>query len=136
MTRAIALISVLSLRLAGAGATVRLEATADIWVSSFPGEEDHSAGKHAAFKLKTIQEMAVVRFDASPAAGREVLKARLFLRRAGKDMLRYIRVSTVNADWEEGTRGAASAPATGRRTTTPTAGPRAPGPGPAPSSAT
>ena len=113
MTRAIALISVLSLRFAGAGATVRLEATADIWVSSFPGEEDHSAGKHAAFKLKTIQEMAVVRFDASPAAGREVLKARLFLRRAGKDMLRYIRVSTVNADWEEGTRGGRLGPGDG-----------------------
>jgi hypothetical protein len=90
--------------LTGGAQTVRLQATADIWGSSFQGEEGFSAGKHPFFKLKTIQELALVRFDAAPALGREVLRARLLLRRAGKDKLRYIRVSTVNADWEEGTR--------------------------------
>jgi len=89
---------------AGGGETVRLRATADIWVSSFQGEEGFSAGRHPFFKLKTIQELALIRFDAAPALGREALRARLFLRRAGRDKLRYIRVSTVNADWEEGTR--------------------------------
>jgi len=88
----------------GEAQTVRLQATADIWVSSFQGEEGFSAGKHPFFKLKTIQELALIRFDAAPALGREVLRARLLVRRAGKDKLRYIRVSTVNGDWEEGTR--------------------------------
>jgi len=90
--------------LATGGDTVRLPATADAWLSCFPGEEDYSAGRHPFLKLKSIQELAVVRFDAAPAAGREVLAARLFLRRAGSDMLRYLRVSTVNGDWAEGTR--------------------------------
>ena len=83
--------------------SVRLKATADIWVSdAVEKERNTSAGKCPRFKLKTIQEMAAIRFDPSPARGRRVLKATLFLRRASSDMLRYIRVSTVNADWVEG----------------------------------
>ncbi|KPK83984.1 MAG: hypothetical protein AMJ81_06850 [Phycisphaerae bacterium SM23_33] len=88
---------------AAGGEVVRLEATADIWVSAFRGEQGCSAGRYKAFKLKSIQEMAVVRFGPARAAGREVVKARLFLRRDGQDMLRYLRVSTVNGDWVEGT---------------------------------
>jgi hypothetical protein len=89
---------------AGARAeTVRLPATADIWVSDANDQERNtSSGKCPRLKLKSIQEMAAVRFDARPARGREVLRARLYLRRSGDDMLRYIRVSTVNADWVEG----------------------------------
>ncbi len=87
----------------GAAETVRLKATADIWLSDAnPQERSSSAGKANRFKLKTIQEMGAIRFDASPAKGREVLKAALLLRRAGADKLRYVRVSTVNGDWVEG----------------------------------
>ncbi|MFW6161812.1 MAG: hypothetical protein ACODAJ_03530 [Planctomycetota bacterium] len=86
-----------------AGETVRLRATADVWLSDANAQErNSSAGKHPRLKLKTIQEMASIRFDAAPARGREVLEARLFLRRASSDQLRYIRVSTVNGDWVEG----------------------------------
>jgi len=86
-----------------AGETVRLKATADIWLSDATAEERNtSAGKCERLKIKTIQEMAAIRFDAAPARGREVLGARVFLRRASDDMLRYIRVSTVNQDWVEG----------------------------------
>ncbi|HHN46084.1 MAG TPA: hypothetical protein ENN09_01465, partial [Planctomycetes bacterium] len=94
--------------------TVRLPAVADIWLSDANNEErSSSAGRHPRFKLKSIQEMAAVRFDASAARGREVLNAALFLRRAGADMLRYIRVSTVNQDWEEGSTMQAYGPASG-----------------------
>jgi len=86
-----------------AGQVVRLRATADIWVSNAtPQECNTSSGKHPFFKIKSIQEMAAIRFDATPARGREVLRATLYMRRAGSDMLRYIRVSTVNGDWVEG----------------------------------
>jgi hypothetical protein len=96
------------------GETVRLKATADIWLSDANGSERNtSMGKNPRLKLKTIQEMAAIRFDASPAAGRQVLSARLFLRRAGDDMLRYIRVSTVNGDWVEGDAGQSYSPADG-----------------------
>ena len=96
------------------GETVRLKATADVWLSdAIESERNSSAGKASRFKIKTIQEMAAIRFDATPAAGREVLKAALHLRRAGKDQLRYIRVSTVNQDWEEGTGTGAYGPGNG-----------------------
>jgi len=94
--------------------TVRLKATADVWLSDANDEErSSSAGKCAQFKIKSIQEMAAIRFDASPAKGREVVKAALFLRRAGADMLRYVRVSTVNQDWAEGNGTAPYGPADG-----------------------
>ncbi len=95
------------------GETVRLKATADIWLSDCGDERNTSAGRCGQLKLKSIQEMAAIRFDAAPARGREVLKAALFLRRAGADMLRYIRVSTVNQDWEEGTSARPYGPASG-----------------------
>lgn len=90
-----------------AAETVRLPATADIWLSDANGSERaSSSGKADRLKLKVIQEMAAIRFDVARAragaGGREVLGARLFLRRAGDDMLRYIRLSTVNQDWVEG----------------------------------
>ena len=92
--------------LSHAGETVRLKATADIGLSSVKWKKKDekllSWGLSKRFKLKSIQEMGAVRFDATPAKGREVLEATLFLHRAGPDMLRYIRVSTVNGDWEEG----------------------------------
>ncbi|MGD2175014.1 MAG: hypothetical protein PVJ27_06390, partial [Candidatus Brocadiaceae bacterium] len=82
---------------------VRLKATADVWLSdATENERGTSSGKHARLKLKTIQEMSAIRFDAAPARGREVLGATLFMRRASDDKLRYVRVSTVNQDWEEG----------------------------------
>ena len=97
-----------------AAETVRLRATADIWLSDANDQErDTSAGKHPRLKLKSIQEMAAIRFDAAPAKGREVLRATLYLRRAGDDQLRYVRVSTVNQDWAEGNGRDAYGPADG-----------------------
>lgn len=87
---------------------VRLPATADIGISSmvYQGEDEglKSWGKSKRWKLKSIQEMGVIRFDASAAQGRVVTAARIFLHCAGPEKLRYIRVSTVNNDWEEGSQ--------------------------------
>ena len=88
------------LRSPAAPETVRLNATADVWLSGASESEcNSSAGRCDRIKIKSIQEMAAIRFDAAPARGREVRKANLFLRRAGPDMLRYIRASTVNQNW-------------------------------------
>jgi hypothetical protein len=89
---------------ADSGGTVRLPSTASIWLSdASPQERNSSAGQFALVKIKTIQEMAAIRFDARPIRGRDVLSARLFLHKAGADMLRYLRVSTVSQDWAAGT---------------------------------
>lgn len=86
--------------------TLKLKAVADAGLSGMlfkkSDERLMSWGLSPRFKLKSIQEMAVIRFETAGLKGREVLKARLFLHREGKDMLRHIRVSTVNQDWEEG----------------------------------
>ena len=93
---------------------VRLKATADVWLSDATEKErSTSSGKHSRLKLKTIQEMAAIRFDATPAKGREVLSAALFMRRASDDKLRYIRVSTINQDWQEGSSTPSYGPADG-----------------------
>jgi hypothetical protein len=93
---------------------VRLPATADIWVSDAnTAERNTSSGKNRRIKLKTIQEMAAIRFDPTPAAGREIHRATLHLRRSGDDMLRYIRISTVSQDWVEGNATEAYSPADG-----------------------
>ncbi|NQT40341.1 MAG: hypothetical protein HQ581_22800, partial [Planctomycetes bacterium] len=94
--------------------TVRLPATADIWLSdAMPQERTSSAGKHPRMKLKNIQEMGAIRFDATAAAGYQVRAARLFLRRAGQDKLRYLRISTINQDWTEGNSHVSYGPADG-----------------------
>ena len=93
---------------------VRLPATADVWLSdAIEQERNTNSGKCDRLKLKNIQEMALIRFDASAVRGREVLGAKLFLRRASDDRLRYIRVSTVNQDWEEGESRTPYGPPTG-----------------------
>jgi hypothetical protein len=97
-----------------AGEVARLPAVADAWLSdATPQEANSSAGKAPRLKLKTIQEMALIRFDAAAAKGREVLQAHLFLRRASRDKLRYLRASTVNQDWVEGSGAASYGPADG-----------------------
>ena len=49
----------------------------------------------------------------APVRGREVLGATLFLHRIGDDKLRYLRVSTVNQDWEQGDGAAPYGPPDG-----------------------
>lgn len=95
--------------------TVRLKATADIWLSDTNEQErNSSAGKARQFKLKSIQEMAAIRFDADPVKGKIIESATLFLRpRGSDDQLRHIRVSTIGQTWEEGTSTRAYGPPSG-----------------------
>jgi len=85
------------------GNVVKLPATADIWLSDANEDERNvSLGNRRRFKLKSIQEMAAIRFDASRIRGREVTKAKLLLKPWGPHRMHYLRVSTVNQDWREG----------------------------------
>ncbi len=95
-------------------AVVRLTATESIWLAdTTPAERNSSAGQFPVFKLKSIQEMAAIRFDARSVRGQEVRSARLFLHKSGASMLRYLRVSTVNQDWVAGTSNQPYGPANG-----------------------
>jgi len=83
--------------------TLNLPATADIWLSDANAQErETSSGQHHRFKLKSVQEMAALRFDLAAAQGREILSARLRMRRIKPQPMRFIRVSTVSSRWSEG----------------------------------
>jgi hypothetical protein len=75
---------------------IKLGARADIWLSAFnERERNSSSGKVERLKLKSIQEMAAVRFDPRPIMGRKIVSARLFLHTTQpNNQLRYIRIST------------------------------------------
>lgn len=83
---------------------VRLKATGDIWLSDAnKRERNRSKGNSKRFKLKSIQEMAALRFDTRPILNRNIHSARLFLHPSISDnQLRYIRISTINQNWTEG----------------------------------
>src|SRR5215212_3878219 len=83
--------------------TIRLPATADIWLSdATPAERNSSMGAAPRLKLKSIQELIALRFDPTPLTDRKVTAARLFLKKTGEDKIRYLRLSTINQDWVEG----------------------------------
>ncbi|HKI83814.1 MAG TPA: hypothetical protein VKA63_05695, partial [Candidatus Krumholzibacteria bacterium] len=83
--------------------TLRLPATADIWLShATPRESDTGAGGSPVFKLKSVQELAAIRFDLTSIHGRTLSAARLHLRGRGELAPRWLRVSTVSARWTEG----------------------------------
>ena len=101
---------------AAAGERVKAPCTRDVWVSAVPSEQDHSMGRTAVLKLKSIQEMAVLDFDVSALRGRTVTAAwlhfrivenlrevaRMSLPFRRRHLLKRIGVSTVAADWAEG----------------------------------
>ena len=89
---------------------VQLPASRDVWLSAVGQEVDHSMGRTNQLKLKVWQEFALVDFDVSAAKGRRIQEAQLWLYPVGdavvgKDRgtdLSWITVSTVSADWVEG----------------------------------
>ena len=83
---------------------IKVPSTADIWLSDANAKERRSSsGKAKRFKLKSIQEMAAIRFDTDSVKGKEILSARLYLNcKRNRDRLKYIRLSTITQDWKEG----------------------------------
>ncbi len=81
-----------------------LPCVADTNLSSYEGEADLSYGASTRFRLKGIQMMALLRFDASRIRGWRIARATLRMRYAGGDRkLRTLGFSSVASDWEEGT---------------------------------
>jgi mannose/cellobiose epimerase-like protein (N-acyl-D-glucosamine 2-epimerase family) len=86
---------------AGSG-RVRLRSTDEVQLAAGVS----SAGARASapdglLRLRGSEESALFRFAATAARGREIRGATLFLRSADADKLRYVRVSTVNQDWNQ-----------------------------------
>lgn len=76
----------------------------DIWVSDASDRERNTRmGNAKRLKLKSIQEMAAFKFDTKSLLGKEIRSAKLFFHPIqANHQLRYIRASTINQDWTEG----------------------------------
>lgn len=82
---------------------LRLDVNRDTWVSEVGREADGNNGAAARLKLKSIQEMSIVDIDPKPLRGRVVRSAGLHLKVSGEEPLRRVTVSSVGAEWFEGT---------------------------------
>jgi len=86
-----------------AGKTVRLDVSRDAWVSEVGQEADGNNGGAPRLKLKSIQEMSLLDFEPRTLVGRIIRSAALHLKKAGEEPLRRVTVSSVGAEWFEGT---------------------------------
>jgi hypothetical protein len=82
---------------------VRLEVTRDTWLSAVGDESKGANGGAARLKLKSIQELSLIDFDFAKLRGKEIQRCRLLLKRAGDIPLDRITLSTLGANWTEGT---------------------------------
>ena len=86
-----------------ATAPLRFPITRDLWVSAVGGEANGNNGGAPRLKLKSIQEMSLLDFDAVALRGKLIDRASLHLRLAGEERLWRVTVGTVSAEWVEGT---------------------------------
>ncbi len=83
--------------------TIRIPASRDLWVSSAGGEEEGNNGQAPRLKLKGYQEFTLLDFDLTPVRGRGIKRATLHVKLSGDPRLRRVGVSTLGAEWVEGT---------------------------------
>jgi hypothetical protein len=81
---------------------VRVDVTRDAWISEVGHEADGNNGGAPRLKLKSIQEMSLLDIDPKPFVGRTIRSATLHLKKAGDETLKRVTVSTVGAEWYEG----------------------------------
>ena len=82
---------------------IRLPVTRDTWVSNVGKEATCNLGGAPKLKVKSIQEMSLLDLDPSPLRGRVIEKAELRIRIAGKERLWRMTLSSIAAEWTEGT---------------------------------
>ncbi len=80
----------------------RVEVSRDLWISSYPSEQEGNNGGSPKLKLKGTQEFFLIDFDPAPFKGRKVVRASLHLHLESAYVLGRTTVSTVAEDWVEG----------------------------------
>ena len=88
--------------LAEAAEPRRVEVSRDLWISSYPSEQEGNNGGSPKLKLKGTQEFFLIDFDPVPFKGRKVVRASLHLHLESAYVLGRTTVSTVAEDWVEG----------------------------------
>src|SRR6476661_4002668 len=92
-----------SLHCAAGAEEIRLDVVRDTWVSAVDREANANLGGAPQLKLKSIQEMSLIDIDPAPLRGKVVRSATLHARQRGNERLGRVTVSSISADWVEGT---------------------------------
>ena len=82
---------------------VRVEVVRDTWVTSIGRQVDANNGGGTKLKTKGVQEFFLLDIDPASLRGRVVTGATLHVNVASKDVQRRLSVSTLPAEWAEGT---------------------------------
>lgn len=85
------------------GQPLRIDVTADTWVSNVGKEADGNNGGAPQLKTKGVQEMTLLDIDPASLAGRVITAATLHLHCTSEDIQRRVTVSTLATPWVEGT---------------------------------
>jgi lysophospholipase L1-like esterase len=85
------------------GKPIQLPVTRDNWVSNVGSEIDGNNGGASRIKVKSHQEMSIFDIDTVGLKGRVIVGATLHLKMASDQPLRRATVSSVGAEWVEGT---------------------------------
>lgn len=102
-TLRIAALALLTLATLSLAQPLRLEVTRDTWVSNAGREKDANNGAAPKLKTKGVQEFFILDFDPGRLHGRVVQQATLHLHVASTDIQRRLSVSSLPAEWNEGT---------------------------------
>ena len=89
--------------LMGQNNAVRLPVIADTSLQAYVGEINCNSGAVANLRIKGNEHYLLLKFELAPIAGWQVRRAKLYLHDSHPNMLRTLGLSTVAADWEEGT---------------------------------
>ena len=85
-----------------AAEALRVETSRDLWISSYPSEQEGNNGGSPKLKLKGTQEFFLIDFDATKLRGKRVVRATLHLHLEAAPVLGRTTVSTVAQEWVEG----------------------------------
>jgi hypothetical protein len=85
-----------------AAEALRVETSRDLWISSYPSEQEGNNGGSPKLKLKGTQEFFLIDFDATKLRGKRVVRATLHLHLEAAPVLGRTTVSTVSQEWVEG----------------------------------
>ncbi|HEX4794048.1 MAG TPA: hypothetical protein VH370_09665 [Humisphaera sp.] len=99
----VVLFGAIAIRGAFADDSLRLPVTRDVWLSGAGREADDNLGGSSRLKLKSIQELSIIDLDVSSLRGRIIKSATLHVHGVGGEILRRVTVSTLAAEFVEGT---------------------------------
>jgi hypothetical protein len=101
----LSLLTLLFVAIHGQNAPARVPVIADTSLQAHPDEANCNSGASPNIRVKGNEHYLLLKFDLAAIRGWEVAKATLYLHDSHPNKLRTLGLSTVAANWQEGTGG-------------------------------